>query len=186
MRRRDRQGSEGMLGRFRVSPEHATDIAAVIAYLKRRSQVPVWLVGTSRGTESAAHVAAHTPESLGGLVLTSSVTVTGRKGVSVTDMPLERITVPTLITAHRTDACSETPPAGAEQIRRRLTRAAKVEVRHFDGGDTPRSNACGALSYHGYLGIEKEVVDAITGFIKANGPTQAVAVMPATTGIQKE
>ena len=35
---------------FRSSDEHASDIAAVIAYLRAKALVPVWLVGTSLGT----------------------------------------------------------------------------------------------------------------------------------------
>lgn len=164
----DRQGGNGMLGRFRVSPEHVMDIEAVIRHLKKQANVPVWLVGTSRGTESAAHVAAHTQEPIGGLVLTSSVTETSGKGLAVIAMPLDRITVPTLITAHRADGCSESPPEGAEAIRKLLNKAALVDVRYFEGGDPPRSKPCEALSQHGYLGIEKNVVDAIAEFIKAN------------------
>ena len=54
-----------------------------------------------------------------GLVLTSSMSVSNRKGIAVTEMPLEKITVPTLVVAHRQDGCSKTPPegGGADQDR---------------------------------------------------------------------
>ncbi len=52
----DRQ-SPPYLGGFRQKPEHAADIKAVIAWLREQSKVPIWLVGTSRGTVSAAYVA---------------------------------------------------------------------------------------------------------------------------------
>ena len=35
---------------FRQSSEHVADIKAVIAWLRQKANVPVWLVGTSRGT----------------------------------------------------------------------------------------------------------------------------------------
>lgn len=35
---------------FRQRPEHAEDISAVLAWIRRQADVPVWLVGTSRGT----------------------------------------------------------------------------------------------------------------------------------------
>ncbi|MCX5906128.1 MAG: hypothetical protein NTY64_02795, partial [Deltaproteobacteria bacterium] len=34
------------------------------------------------------------------------------------------------------------------------------------GGDSPRSNPCQALSAHGFLGKEREVVEAIAAWIK--------------------
>src|SRR5579883_2378142 len=48
----------GMGAQFRVTGEHATDLAAAVALAKSRSPAPVWLVGTSRGTISAALAAA--------------------------------------------------------------------------------------------------------------------------------
>ena len=40
---------------FRVGANHRRDIAAVIAYLRQAAPVPVWLVGTTGGTEWAAN-----------------------------------------------------------------------------------------------------------------------------------
>lgn len=48
----------GVPGAFRASAENATDIGAVVDFLRQRANVPVWLVGTSRGTLSAASVTA--------------------------------------------------------------------------------------------------------------------------------
>ena len=166
----DRQGSNGMLGGFRVSPEHVMDIEVVIRHLKQQASVPVWLVGTSRGTESAAHVAIHGKQRTDGVVLTSSMSEANSNGKAVTEMALDRVKVPVLIVAHRDDGCHQTPAQGAERIKQRLTAAPKVEVRYFMGGDPPRSKPCEAQSAHGFLGIETEVVDAIAGFIKANRP----------------
>ncbi len=70
----DRKERVGMLGGFRNSAKHVTDIDAVTAHLKKAVRVPVWLIGTSRGTESAAYVAIHAKEKVAGLVLTSSMT----------------------------------------------------------------------------------------------------------------
>ena len=52
----DRQ-SPPFLSGFRQTAEHTEDIKAVIAWLREQAKVPVWLVGTSRGTQSAAYVA---------------------------------------------------------------------------------------------------------------------------------
>ena len=52
---------------------HASDIGAMAAYLKKQAAVPVWLVGTSMGTFSAAG-GAIAAEDVDGLVLTSTIT----------------------------------------------------------------------------------------------------------------
>lgn len=164
----DRQSRRGMLDGFRDSAEHVTDIDAVIAYLRQQADVPVWLVGTSRGTESAAQLALKSQQNPHGLVLTSSMTRPNRAGTAVTEMPLARITIPTLVVAHDDDGCGKTPPAGADRIAAMLTASPKVEVKRFNGGDMPQSKPCQAMSPHGFIGIEDKVVDAIAAFIKAN------------------
>lgn len=164
----------GMNAVFRMSGGHAGDIGAVEAYLKKQAPVPVWLVGTSMGTFSAAEgaIAGHAD----GLVLTSTIThsparwdIAKSKPAGVADMALSRVSVPTLVLAHRHDGCPASPPAGAAKLKRALTHAGKVEVVMLDGGLPPRSQPCEAKAQHGYLGIEAEAVDAITAFIKANG-----------------
>ena len=164
----DRKERVGMRGGFRNSAKHVTDIDAVTAYLKKTVRVPVWLIGTSRGTESAAYVAIHAKEKIAGVVLTSSMTEDNSDGRPVTGLPLDRIRVPALVVAHEDDECRVTPPGGAEWIAENLVNASTVEVKIFSGGDSPRFRACGALSAHGFLGIEGKVVAAIAGFIKSH------------------
>lgn len=36
-----------------------------------------------------------------------------------------------------------------------------------DGGSQPTGDPCGALHYHGYIGMERQVVDLISAWIKA-------------------
>ena len=86
----DRQ-SPPYLGGFRQKPEHAADIKAVIAWLRQQSKVPVWLVGTSRGTVSAAFVATELAGHDGpdGIVLTSTI-LADDNSPPVPAMPLER------------------------------------------------------------------------------------------------
>jgi len=55
---------------FRTSPEHKEDIQGIIEFLKSQKDIPVWLVGTSMGTISAANVAAQLPPgTIDGVVL---------------------------------------------------------------------------------------------------------------------
>jgi len=154
------------LFRWRDSDEHVADIAAAVKWLRAHDPAPVWLVGTSRGSVSAAYAAAAIP--VDGVVLTSSVTRPAKRDpTNVMEAKLGNIKVPVLITSHRDDDCPVTPPRDAERIKSALTASPKVDIMLFEGGDAPRSEPCEALAQHGYIGIEDKVVDAIAGWIKA-------------------
>lgn len=163
----DRQERPWMFFGFRDSSEHVTDIDHVIAYLKKQNNLPVWLVGTSRGTESAATIAIDSKQKPHGLILTSSMTEENGKGTAVTEMELDKITIPTLIASHEYDGCHVTPPEGAAEIAGMLTNAKKVEVKMFTGG-SETGKACKGSSYHGFQDIEEDVVTYISNFIKSN------------------
>jgi pimeloyl-ACP methyl ester carboxylesterase len=154
---------DGMPDGFRMSEAHATDIAAVIAFLRQRAAVPVWLVGTSRGTISAASVGVRLgPPRVDGVVLTSTVWAG-----SIAQVPLEQLRVPALLVHNRNDGCKESPFAFAAAGLARLSAAPVKELIAVAGGNS-RSAACEALSPHGYYGIEGEVVPLIGAWIKAH------------------
>lgn len=163
----DHQAKPGMLFGFRDSAEHMTDIDHVIAYLKKQADLPVWLIGTSRGTESAANVAIESKQNPYGLILTASMSVENDKGTAVTEMDLDKIKMPTLIVHHEDDGCHVTPPEGAQEIKEMLTNSKKSEIKMFTGGDET-GKPCKAKSYHGFLDIEEPVVKTISQFIKSN------------------
>lgn len=178
----DHQGASGMDGGFRASAEHAQDIAAVVAYLRSQVSVPVWLVGTSCGTDSATNVAIRLTQSIGGLGLTSSLTArTNSCGPNVVDMNLEAIQVPVFVMAHDQDQCLSSPPSGAQIIVSRLTGAPVTGLAMLTGGLPPISGPCDAFSQHGYYGIESQAVDAVAVFIKANSP-YSISASPTASG----
>jgi predicted alpha/beta-hydrolase family hydrolase len=161
------QSKRGMLGGFRSSWAHVQDVDAVIAKLREIADVPIWLVGTSRGTESATNVAIKSQQKPHGLVLTSSMTVGDGKGQAVTDFSLDYVKIPTLITHHENDGCPKTLPEDVGYIKGGLVNAPVVEVKMFSGG-REQSNPCKAMSHHGYLGIEDKVVNEIATFVLSN------------------
>ncbi|WP_088343053.1 MULTISPECIES: hypothetical protein [Rhodomicrobium] len=165
---------ERMNAIFRMSKAHAEDIAAVAAYLKKDADVPVWLIGTSMGTFSAANGAIGA-SNIDGLVLTSTITrskpdwkiaASHRDGVA--SMALQQVSVPVLIVSHKDDACAITPAADMPKLQTRLTKASKIETRLLEGGSPPISEPCEAKSQHGFLGIEDEAVGVVAQFIKSN------------------
>lgn len=161
----DHQGSDGMFGGFRYSDEHAEDIAGVVRYLRRQAEAPVWLIGTSRGTESAANAALRRPSLPDGIVLTASMSVENGKGYALPEMELNKIKVPVMLVGHKDDECWVTPADGMQEIKKALVNARRVEVKTVRGGRPPDSLECAGLSAHGFYGIEAEVVDMITAFI---------------------
>jgi len=154
------------LGGFRLSAEHARDIAEIVGWLRTQGPAPIWLVGTSRGTLSAALGAALAP-GVHGLVLTSAVTRNApAEPGTVFSVGLDRITVPTLVVNHRDDGCFVAVPDDAPRVLDALTHAPVKGAALYDGGAPARSGPCDALSPHGYFGIEPKVVTGIADWIK--------------------
>lgn len=166
---------DGMDGAYRLSLQHAKEIGEVIAYLKGRLGVPVWVVGTSSSTLSAVNAAGCLPAGGGpqpdGIVLTSSMlTLTPFCGTSVYDASLSAIRAPVLVVFHRDDACACTPGAAAAGARllAALPATSAKEHRIFTGGARPISGPCAARAPHGFFGIEEQVVKSIADWIKAH------------------
>jgi pimeloyl-ACP methyl ester carboxylesterase len=156
---------------YRDTLSHALDIKGVIAYLRKASNVPVWLIGTSRGTISAANAASRLKEGgADGLVLTATVFEQSGGGGTITDVDLGSITVPTLFVHHKKDRCFVTPYGAVAPHMENLKNAPKVEHMAFEGGLPDEDDPCRAMSSHGFYGIEDEVVRAIGNWIKANNP----------------
>lgn len=177
---------DGMDAAFRMGNAHAGDIDAVGGYLKQLADVPVWAVGTSTGTWSAAWNAI-AADNIDGLVLTSTITkprphwkLAQTHPDGVASLPLDEVLLPTLIVAHAEDTCDITPPDGASKLRDRLTNAQPVEVVMLKGGEPTQSEPCDAMSRHGFLGVEDAAVDAVVKFIKANSAKDAHDTNDAT------
>ncbi len=168
----DLTGDDG-LGGFRAEPAHAADLGRIIADLRDRSGArQVWVVGTSRGSISAANAASRLrgPMAPDGVVLTSIVTSGGGRGwtlQTVFDLPLGEIRMPLLAIGHAQDRCLRSPPgltarvAGAVASERRQL----VIVEGGSGGVTG-PQACEGRSPHGFLGQEAEVADGIARFVR--------------------
>ncbi len=161
----DQQGVEGMFHGFRATKDHAEDIALVVDYLKLKFNKPVWLVGTSRGTESVANAAIRLMNKIDGIILTASMTEENRKGTSLPEMKLKKIKVPVQVITHKEDACHVTTPRGSKNLIKKFSQSIKTELQVVSGGDEPISKPCKAKSAHGFLGIERKVVKLIAIFI---------------------
>jgi dienelactone hydrolase len=162
----DRQSPPYLSG-FRQRPEHVADIKAVIAWVREQVKVPVWLVGTSRGTQSAAYVATELdgPEGPDGLVLTSTI-LTDDKGRPVPAMPLSKLRIPVLVVHHEQDGCGHCSFSGVAGLMEKLGNAPKKQLLTFKDGQN-RGDPCEPFAYHGFNGLEREVIAQTVTWILA-------------------
>jgi len=170
----DHVGEDGLAG-FRSTDQHAVDLGKVIVAVRARFNVPVWLVGTSRGSISAANAAARLsgPAAPDGVVLTSALMAgaQARKSWvahSVFDIPLERIRVPLLVVGHASDTCIRSPASLMGKITARTNGVREQVVMVTGGPGAARSSgtdACAGRTPHGFLQQEAEVVAGIARFI---------------------
>ena len=160
--------SGGMQVNFRESADHVADLAAAIAWARDKWHKPVWVIGTSRGTQSAAYLAvalagdARGPD---GVVLTSSILESTRRdpGAPVQDLALDKIKVPVLVVHHENDPCGACSPARVREVMAKLPSA--TSKLSMASGGVSTGEPCEPFSHHGYNGIEGTVVASISAFI---------------------
>lgn len=157
---------------YRLGDNQILDVKAVVAFLKGRYESPIWLVGTSASSLSVGHAASHLSGEIKGIILTASVTRVPSNYAVYPDFPegtastnLSALKIPALIISNTEDACDLSPSSDSELIKNRLANSPRVTVKYFSGGDPPRSAPCDALSRHGFLGIENDVVEEMLKFI---------------------
>lgn len=161
----DQQNGWGMSDEFRLGEEHAVDIGAVVDDLKMRfSNLPIFLIGTSRGTISAAALGARMKQPVGGVVLTASMfRAAGRNakepGPGLSKFDFATIKMPLLLVHHVSDQCQFTQYGDAARL------SEKFPLISVFGGDTPRSGPCDAFSQHGFLGKEAETVEQMVNWM---------------------
>lgn len=161
---------------YRTSVDHAVDILAVLRTLNTRN-LPVFLAGTSRG---ALSVVAQNRIATG-IATSSSATMdvldNGRRlYVGRPDTPNllpQFVQRPTHVLWHTDDFCAGTRPAASRALYDSLvaagidaafdTASGGVQVTAPGNGVSP--DFCGALSFHGFMGIEDTAVGHITRWL---------------------
>jgi pimeloyl-ACP methyl ester carboxylesterase len=161
----DQQAAWGMTDEFRFSDEHLTDVRAVGADLGRRfPTLPIFLVGTSRGSVSAASLGARFDAGVAGVVLTSSMyrathPRSREPGPGLSRFDFGRLRSAVLLVHHREDACPSTPYADAVDLAKRFP------LVSVTGGLPATSDRCEPMSPHGFLGREPETIEAIVNWM---------------------
>jgi hypothetical protein len=138
-----------------------TDLSSAVQYMAAIKR-PVTVIATSRGTIRAAQgiAAGARPDAL---VLTSGLlspaSGSGQNVMSIIGSPasLPR----TLVIHHRQDSCNLTLPAGVDPFIK--WSAGRARVRWVSGG-TSTGPACEAYSYHGFNGLDGQIVGIAGSF----------------------
>lgn len=161
----DQQRGWGMTDEFRLGELHFVDVSAVVEDLgKRFPRVPLFLIGTSRGSVSAAALGARFDGRVAGVVLTSSMfRAAGRKsnkpGPGLEGFDFAAIRVPVLLVHHASDQCFASPYSDAARL------SEKFPLITVFGGNAPQSGPCDGFSQHGYFGKESETVEEIVNWM---------------------
>lgn len=149
-------------GQFVAASTSATStpgrILAIVQELEKRyGKLAVYVIGTSRSTESTQSLAASLDGQVAGFVHTSSVT-----GIASFDP--HRFKSRQLLVIHREDACKVTNNTASEASHRSYG----TDLIVIEGGKAV-GDECGPYGHHGYYGVEKETVDRIKAWILAGG-----------------
>ncbi len=152
----------------RLGAAHLADLKAVMADLRNRyAGLPIWSVGHSRGTLSAAVTAISVEPPADGLVLMSSLTGNpATPSEDLSSLDIESIRAPALIVSHQGDTCAFTNPEDSRALRKRFIASERAKFRDFSGGSAPLTDPCDPLAPHGFFGIDQKVVDAITKWVR--------------------
>lgn len=153
---------DGMDDELRLGADHAGDVGKMAADLESRFPgLPVFLVGTSRGTVSAANAGARLRGNVKGVTLTAAVFLPARRvgRPELSDFDLSTIPSPRLLVHHVDDECAVTPYAKARALSERYP------LISVSGGLPPRSAPCQAMSSHGFLGREAKTVIEIVNWM---------------------
>ena len=151
---------------YRISEEHISDIKSILQEAHKLSNsLPVYIIGTSRGTISATAATINIPDLIQGMILTSSI-VNYKKTGAVPNQKLESIHVPLLVVHHSNDQCSQCNPSQVNSIIDSAKNSPIKQLIMVEGGENLASgDPCEALHNHGFIGIEEQTVKIITDWI---------------------
>jgi hypothetical protein len=150
----------------RIAGPHLQDVKAVLEWVKAQSPAPIWVLGTSRGTISAAATLINLPDAqIAGGVFSASV-VNFKKTGALPKQDLSKISVPVLVYHHQADACEQCRPHEVPAIISGLKNAPVKKLMMVSGGANPTGNVCEAQHWHGFIGMEAQAVADISAWIK--------------------
>lgn len=158
---------------FRETPRYGEDVDALVAEIGRRYGIDDWTyAGTSEGVISAYHAARMHPARARRVILSASVFRAGRNGPGLSRVKFEELHSKLFWVHHVDDPCPFTAYSDAVDFARRSGQP----LLTVKGGGPPRGEACQAQTAHGFVGVERETVLAMRGWVKSGAvPSDVVA-----------
>lgn len=151
-------------GRFRASKRYAEDLQGLMKEATAHFGTLPWvLVGTSEGSVSVyfAALALQEMQPQSKVIFTSSLFNNSSNSQGVASLNMEEIHIPILWMHHAKDSCKWTPYWQAKRHAEK-TKSALITVYPSNGS---RGDVCEAFSEHGYIGYEKEAVQAMKHWV---------------------
>lgn len=154
---------DGAADEFRLGEKNAKNMAAAVRILAARGYGEIFFAGTSRGTLDAANMALRMKHpAVKGIIFTA---VMG-EDEDVLELPLEKIRLPVLFVHNRQDGCSVTTYEGARDMYERIKNSPRRQFVEVDAPAVAEGRECGAISAHGFLGVEPRVARVMTDWAK--------------------
>jgi len=165
----DWKGEKNPVNGYRWNSRHGADIGALVAYMRKIAE-PVVLVGTSRagvttGVALLVTEGANRPDLV---VLTAPMLMPYKNQPSFLKAiqgNKQKAQVPMLVIGHKKDECAFTSPGSIEEFRK-WRGGDKLEILMLDGPQGA-GHPCEAKAAHGFFGIDEQVVEAVSTWIKA-------------------
>ena len=125
-------------GIFRISADHAQDIREIVAFIKSREDIPVWVAGIRMGAFSATNAAIRLGNVVDGLIIAGGITQCPEQRTllhlcpeGLMGMDLFDIAVPTLVLSGGSDDPFTGDPYPETMISSALSSAPSVRARVY-------------------------------------------------------
>lgn len=159
-------------GRFRATPRYAEDLRGLAQEIEKAyGKLPLAIVGTSEGSISAYHAArALGPDDVK-VIFTASLFETSSNSPGLASLDFGDFKISMLWVHHENDPCRYTPYWQAKRHAEK-TGAPLITVRSSNAG---RGDPCQAFTPHGFVGVERETVQAMKRWVVDGTAADVVA-----------
>lgn len=149
-------------GRFRTGPRYAEDVRGLAQEIEKAwGRLPLAIVGTSEGSVSAYHAARALGRDDVKVIFTASLFESSSNSPGLASLDFDEYKLPMLWVHHESDPCRYTPYWQAKRHAEK-TRSPLITVRSSNAG---RGDPCQAFSPHGFVGVERETVQAMKRWV---------------------